>query len=267
MWGGSIPTDSASLARHLADLSTTHAVASISRRIAAIAKAHAVAGHDNPCGSELVSATMRGIRRRLGTAQQQARPLLRDDLFAILDRLGNRPKDMRDRAMLLIGFATAMRRSELVALNVEDVETTSRGLMVTVRRSKTDQEGRGRQIAVPPGRTRHCPVAAFKEWVAFAQLENGPIFRGVDRHGKIHLRGVSGEAVSHVIKARLSDAGYDPAGFSGHSLRAGFVTAAALAGAPSHKIRETTGHRSDASMTRYLRHVDLFHDPAIARVL
>lgn len=266
-WGGSIPTDPATVARFIADLSTTHAVASISRMLSALGKAHRSTGDDDPTDAEVVKSTMSGVRRRYGIAQRQARPILRDDLFAMLDRLGDRPKDIRDRAMLLIGFVTAMRRSELVALNVEDVENAPRGLMVTIRRSKTDQEGRGHQIAVPYGRTRHCPVRALSHWLTFAGIDAGPIFLSVNKHGHVLPVRVSGEAVSHVIKSRLTSAGYDPVPFSGHSLRAGFVTAAAMAGAPSHKIRQTTGHRSEASLARYIRQVDLFHDPAIARVL
>lgn len=266
-WGGSIPADPATIANFIADLSVTHKVASINRMLAALGKAHRTGGHTDPTKAELVKATMAGIRRTLGSAQRQAQPVLRDDLFVMLDRLGDRSKDMRDRALLLLGFATAMRRSELVALDVEDIEITAQGMMVTVRRSKTDQEGRGRQIAVPPGRTRHCAIRALADWLAFAKIESGAIFRSVDKHGNILPHRVTGEAVNHVIKARLSAAGYDAARFSGHSLRAGFVTVAAMAGAPSHKIREATGHRSEASLTRYIRQVELFNDPAIARVL
>lgn len=210
---------------------------------------------------------MRGARRSVGVKQRQAQPLLRDDLFAILDQLGDRPKDVRDRAMLLLGFATAMRRSELAALNVEDIEFTARGALVTIRHSKTDQESRGRAIAVPFGRTRHCPVAALKDWLVFAGISTGPIFVTVNKHGHILGRRVSGEAISNVIKNRVNAAGYDPALFSGHSLRAGFVTAAAMAGASTYKIRETTGHRSEAGLAPYLRTVDLFEDTAVARLL
>lgn len=266
-WGGSVPTDAATVSRYVAELSNTHSAASISRMLSALGKAHRVAGHDDPTKAEIVKATVAGVRRTYGTAQRQARPLLRDDLFAMLDSMGKRPKDIRDRAMLLLGFATAMRRSELVALNVGDVDIIAQGLLVTVRRSKTDQEGRGRHIAVPLGKTRHCPIDALHNWLTYASIKSGAIFRGIDKHGNILDRRVSGEAVSHVIKARLSDAGYDPARFSGHSLRAGFVTAAAMTGAPSHKIRETTGHRSEASLARYIRIVDLFDNPAIASVL
>ncbi|ODT68034.1 MAG: integrase [Pelagibacterium sp. SCN 63-23] len=266
-WGGSIPANANAVAEFVAEKSATYAVASISRMLSALSKAHRSAGYADPTKEEIVRATMAGVRRTHGSAQRQARPILREELFAMLDQLGNRPKDIRDRAILLLGFSTALRRAELAALDVEDVEVSARGLTVTVRRSKTDQEGHGRVIAVPLGRTRHCPVKALAEWTTFAQLQSGPIFRGVDKHGHILDHSISGEAVSLVIKTRMQAAGYDPSGFSGHSLRCGFVTAAALAGAASHKIRETTGHKSEASMARYLRQVDIFNDPAIARIL
>ncbi|ESX80227.1 integrase [Mesorhizobium sp. LSHC420B00] len=266
-WGGMIPASPEMVATYLAHLTIAHKSATIQRRVASISKAHQAAGANNPTKTEIVRATMRGIRRTLGTAQRQAQALLRDDLFAVLDRLGDRPKDARDRAMLIFGFSTAMRRSELVALDVGDVEFTTRGALVTLRRSKTDQEAAGRKIAVPFGRTRHCPVAALIHWLEIAAITAGPIFLAMNKHGHI-LRGrISGEVVSNVIKTRLENAGYDPADFSGHSLRSGFATAAVMAGASTYKVRQTTGHRSEASLARYIRDVDLFDDAASGRLL
>lgn len=266
-WGGSLPSKPQQIAEYLASLADTHKPSTIGRRLASLSKAHASSTETNPCKHELVRATMKGIRRRLGLNQRQARPLLRDDLFAILDRMTERPKDIRDRALLLLGFATAMRRSELVALEVEDIERVERGLLVNVRRSKTDQEGRGRKIAVPFGRTRHCPVKALDDWLTFSQVSSGYIFRGMNRHGQMLPDGITSEAVSLILKSRLNDAGYETTSFSGHSLRAGFATSAAGANAPTHKIRQTTGHRSEATLARYVRSVDLFDDPAAARLI
>lgn len=262
-----IPSTPEAVAEYLAEMAGVYAVATIQRRLATISKAHRTLGVDDPGKSELVKSTMRGIRRTYGLAQRQAAALLRDDLFAVLDRLGTRPKDLRDRAMLLLGFATAMRRSELAALDVGDVEFATKGMLITLRRSKTDQEAQGRKIAVPFGRTQHCPVAAVKEWVDFAGITTGAIFPTVDKHGHIARCRISGEAVSHVLKSRLADAGYDPSPFSGHSLRAGFATSAAQAGASTYKIRQTTGHRSEGSLSRYVRDTDLFCDAALARIL
>jgi integrase len=244
-----------------------YALATIQRRLITVSKAHRAAGADDPVKTELVASTMRGIRRAMGAGQRQAKALLRDDLFAMLDQLGGGSKEIRDKAMLLLGFSTAMRRSELVALNVEDIEFVPKGFMVTIRKSKTDQEKRGRSIAVPYGRSRYCPVTSLKAWLEHADVNNGPIFRAVDKGGKIAAERVSGEAVSHVIKKWIAAAGYDPANFSGHSLRAGFATSAAQAGASSHKIRQVTGHKSDAMLSRYIRDTELFEDNAAAWIL
>ncbi|CCV03308.1 Integrase family protein [Mesorhizobium metallidurans STM 2683] len=265
--GRRLPATPATIAEYLAEGAATYAVATLQRRLASISKAHRAIGADDPTKSELVCAALRGVRRTLGVKQRQAKALLRNDLFAVLDRLGDRTKDVRDRALLLLGWACAMRRSELVALDVSDVEFTSQGMLVTVRRSKTDQEGAGREIAVPFGRTRHCPIAALKRWLEIAAITAGPIFRGMDKHGHILPERLSGEAVTDVVKLRVSEAGYDPSGFSAHSMRSGFATSAAMAGATSYRIRLVTGHRSEAGLAPYLRTVDLFDDSAAARVL
>lgn len=266
--GRTIPASPADVATFLAEMAGHFAVATIERRLSTLAKAHRSSGHGNPCEDELVRSTMRGIRRSFGTKQRQAVAILRDDLFAMLDKLGDqRPKDIRDRALLLSGFATAMRRSELASLDIEDIEFTAKGMMVTLRRSKTDQEAQGRKIAVPFGRTRHCPVTALKAWLTVLDNSSGPIFVRIDRHGHIQDQRVSGEAVSLVVKTRIAKAGYDPKSFSGHSLRAGFATSAAEAGASTFKIRQTTGHRTETSLSRYFRDVDLFVDAAISRLL
>ncbi len=266
--GRTIPASPADVATYLAEMADHFAVATIGRRLASLAKAHRSSGHGNPCEAELVRSTMRGIRRSFGTKQRQAAAILRDDLFAMLDRLGDqRLKDIRDRALLLIGFATAMRRSELASLDIEDIEFTAKGMMVTLRRSKTDQEGQGRRIAVPFGRTRHCPVTALKAWLTILDRSSGPIFVRINKHGQKLDRRISGEAVSRVVKTRIAEAGYDPKSFSGHSLRAGFATSAAEAGASTFKIRQTTGHRTETSLSRYIRDVDLFADAAISLLL
>jgi len=265
--GRRLPATPETVAAYLAEGAQTYAVATLQRRLASISKAHRAINADDPTKSELVRATLRGVRRTLGVKQRQAQALLRDDLFAVLDRLGERAKDVRDRAILLLGWACALRRSELVALDVEDVAFSSQGALVNIKRSKTDQEGAGREIAVPYGRTRNCPIAALKRWLEVAGIKSGPIFLSMDKHGNIIPERISGEAASDVVKLRVGAAGYDPSVFSAHSLRSGFATSAAMAGATSYKIRQVTGHRSEVGLAPYLRTVDLFDDSAAARVL
>ncbi len=210
---------------------------------------------------------MSGIRRTKGMAQREARALQRDDLFTVLGVMGDRTIDLRDKALLLVGFAGAFRRSELVGFDCSDVEHVGRGIVLHLRRSKTDQTGQGRKIAIPHGRTRWCPVRHLADWIAHAEIEQGPIFRSIDRHGYISPDRLSGDAVSSIVKRRVEAAGFDPATFSGHSLRAGLATSAAMAGASSWKIRQQTGHRSDAMLARYIRDGDMFTDNAAGAVL
>lgn len=265
--GRSIPCPPESVAAYLAEMASSHAVASIQRRLAALAKAHRAAGFLDPTKAEIVKATLRGIRRTLGMAQREAVALQRDDLFAALAAMGNRTIDIRDKTLLLIGFAGAFRRSELVGLDCADVEHVRQGIVIHLRWSKTDQMGHGRKIAIPFGRTRWCPVRHLTDWLTHARIDGGPIFRPINRHGHIAPARLSGEAVSNIVKRRIGAAGFDPAALSGHSLRAGLATSAAMAGASMWKIRQQTGHASDAMLTRYIRDGDMFTDNAAGVVL
>jgi len=190
-----------------------------------------------------------------------------EDLWAILDKTGDSIRDQRDRALLLIGFAGGLRRSELVGLNLADLEFVREGLIITLRRSKTDQEGRGRRIGIPHARGRWCPVREMQAWIEVAEIEEGPLFRSLRKGGAISTDRLSGEAVSALIKRHVRVIGLEPAKFSGHSLRAGFVTSAARAGIATHLIRAQTGHASDATMSRYIREGSLFRGNAAGQLL
>jgi integrase len=266
-WGGSIPASAELVASYLASRADTLAVATLVRHVASISKAHEARGLTNPTRSELVRATMRGIKRARGCAQREAKPLLRDDLLIVLDGMGDGPKDIRDRALLLIGFAGGLRRSELVGLDVGDIEHVRQGIVLTLRRSKIDQDGQGHKIGIPLGRTRWCPVAALDAWMVASEIVEGAIFRPVDRHGHIQNARLSGEAVSLVVRHRVAAAGLDASRYSGHSLRAGLATSAAQAGVPTWKIRTQTRHASEAMLARYIREGQLFTDNAVGALL
>jgi integrase len=266
-WGGSIPATVETVAAYLAARADALAIATLVRHVASISKAHEARGLLNPTRSELVRATLRGIKRTRGCAQRQAKALLRDDLLLVLDAIGDGPKDARDRALLLIGFAGALRRSELVGLDVGDIELVRQGIILHLRRSKTDQEGEGRKIGIPFGRTRWCPVAALDLWLRASRIIEGAVFRPVDRHGRMQDARLSGEAVSLVVRGRVAAAGLEPVRYSGHSLRAGFATSAAQAGVPTWRIREQTRHASDAMLARYIREGELFTENAAGALL
>lgn len=266
-WGGTVPTTDVMVAEYLAAHVGNLSIATLSRRIASLSKAHAAKGLPSPTKAELVKSAMRGIKRAQAAPQQVAQPLLVEDLLRIVPMLGDSVKDVRDRALLLLGFAGGFRRSELVAINCTDLEWVRRGLVVHLRRSKTDQEGHGRKIGIPYARGRWCPVESLRAWLELAGIEDGPIFRPVTRHEQIPDDRLSAEAVACVVKARVKVIGLDPDQFSGHSLRAGLATSAAQAGVATWKIRQQTGHTSDAMLSRYIRDGELFTDNAAGRLL
>jgi integrase len=235
----------------------------LSRRLAAISQMHQQSGFAAPTQDWAVRQFLRGLRRETGVAPTRKRPLLVPALKQILSELPDSLLGKRDRALLLLGFAGAFRRSELVALDAEDVETTPKGLVVTVRRSKTDQEGQGRKVGIPTGaEERTCPVKAVAGWRMSARIESGPLFRSVNRHGHLSGQRLSPEAVAIVVKRRVGRLGCDPAEFAGHSLRAGLATAAAAAGKSERAIMNQTGHRSLATVRRYIRDGELFRENA-----
>lgn len=266
-WGGQLPATADTVAMYLASHADTLAPASLARRAATLSKVHAANGWDNPCRAEVVRATLRGIRRVKGTAQDQAKPLMREDLFLVLDALSDDIRARRDRALLLIGWGGGFRSSELTGLAMADVEEAREGIILHLRRSKTDQTGEGRKVGIPLGRTRHCPVAALTAWLNAIQGTDGRIFRPVDRHGNLRGDSLRADAVSTILRDRLVGAGIDPNGYSGHSLRAGLATSAIKAGVPTYKVRARTGHATDAMLGRYVRDAGLFEGNAAGALL
>lgn len=266
-WGGEIPATDVMIANYLAAHAGLLSVATLSRRVASISKAHTSRGLQSPTVSDLIKTTLRGIKRTHGKPQRISAPLLVEDLMRIMGLLGDGARDARDRALLLIGFAGGFRRSELVALDVEDIRHVRQGMILTIRRSKTDQAGTGREIGIPLARGRFCPVKSLEAWLQLAGIEDGPIFRSVDKHGRISEGRLSPEAVAGVVKARVAEIGLDPTDYSGHSLRAGLATSAAMAGVSSLDIRKQTGHASDAMLARYVRSGELFTNNAVGVLL
>lgn len=263
-----LPAEPSTVALYLTDMAATAKVATLTRRLSSISQAHRTAGHESPTGAQLVRTTMAGIRRTLGTAQTAKAPILTADLRAFTAGLApDRVIDVRDRALLLLGFAGAFRRSELVALDIDDVLDGPDGLTVTIRRSKTDQAGAGRKVGIPYGSNPDtCPVRALRAWLAAAEITAGPVFRAVDRHGNVAGARLSGEAVALVVKRHAGRLGLPIGAYAGHSLRAGLATAAAQAGASERSIMNQTGHRSLPVVRRYIRDGSLFRDNAAAVV-
>ena len=216
--------------------------------------------------TETVRVVMKGIRRTIGTAPDKKTPATHDILGQMLDACPDTLIGKRDRALLAFGFAGAFRRAELVALEVTDLVEVADGLRVVIRHSKTDQEGQGAEIAIPRG-YRPRPVEAVQTWLAAAEISVGPVFRSVARGDRVGTEALSPYAASLVIKQRIAAVGLDPATYSGHSLRSGFLTSAAEAGASLFKLTEVSRHKSLDTLRGYVRRVDLFKEHAGAAFL
>ncbi|MBA2442864.1 MAG: tyrosine-type recombinase/integrase [Actinomycetota bacterium] len=242
--------------------------ATIQRRLAAIAQLHQEAGFDDPTKTKTVRNTFRGIVREIGSFQEGKAPLLPPTLRRVLRAFeGERsPAATRDRALLLVGLAGGYRVSELASLRTENVEMVDEGAIVLLRSSKTDQAAGGLYKGIPYGdHPETCPVSHLRAWLELLPTppKDDPVFRSIDRHGNIGNRPMAPDSVSRVVKKRAQMAGLDPSRYSGHSLRAGLVTAASEGGAHDKDIMRQTAHRSLSTLHRYRRTVGLFkNNPA-----
>ncbi|BBE74936.1 site-specific integrase [Oharaeibacter diazotrophicus] len=253
-------------------------VSSISQCVAALRWAHKRAGLPDPTTDETLRATMKGIRRTLGAAPERKAPATAERLKVMVAGVDRTTlKGKRDAALLLLGFGGAFRRSELVALQVEDLAEDDDGLRVTIRGSKTDQDRIGQTIGVIRGTGATCPVRAVRTWIDAAGLTTGPVFRAVGKGGRLVPPrpsraarvpvGLSGVAVAAIVKHYAEWAGLDPEVFAAHSLRAGFLTSAAAKGATVFKMMDVSRHKSVDMLAVYVRDAETFKDHAGAGLL
>ncbi len=285
---GYLPAAPETVAVYLAEHAETLKVATLIRRCSAISAVHQAAGHPSPTASPLVRTTLAGIRRVHGISPAAKDPLVAHQVRRLLDALPTEAAKAllaaRDRALLVLGFYGALRRSELVALDTTDVEVNDQGLVVTLRRSKTDQDAAGRRIAMlHTGAADSCPAEVYLAWLAaldaalpplldqdggdrWTVLEDGrphlPVFRPVNRHGSPAPARLTDKAVARVVQRTALRAGLGELDLAGHSLRAGFATSAAAAGKSERAIMKQTGHKSLPMVRRYIREGSLFRDNA-----
>ena len=260
----SAPTTPAAVAVYLASLAERGRKAStIERALAGIAWAQRTRGFEWSKGHPAITTVMTGIRRRHGTAPQQKAPVIDEVLAAFVATLDDELVGLRDRALLTLGWFGAFRRSELVALTVADVAHVREGLVVSVRRSKGDQEGRGAEKGIPYASTPGmCAVRALAAWLAATGIADGPLFRPIDQHGHVGAAALSDRSVALIVQRAAQRAGIDPKSVGGHSLRAGFATTAAKKGKSLDAIMRQTLHRSEKVARGYIRHAKLFDDNA-----
>lgn len=248
-----VPASGEVVALYLAHLASNgRKSTTIARALVAITDAHRERGALSPRTDPLVAKVLRGIRRGERYAAPRA-PIGPDELRVLLAVWDETLLGLRNRAVLALGFASGLRRSELAALDVADLAPTSRGLVVTVRRGKADQEGAGRRLEVIHGGDELCPVVAVTRWLERSGIAEGPLFRSVSRGGQLGRHAPNPRLVDRIVKAACVRAGLDPARFGAHSLRAGCATTAAARGQSTHDIARLLGHHTLAQAARYIR--------------
>jgi integrase len=253
-----LPAEPAHVGAYIASLATTHAMATIDLRLAAIAQMHRLAGHEWNSKHSAITQTLRAVRREHGKPQKQAAAIDTALVAELVASCDDSAIGVRDRAMLLLGFAGAMRRSEVVGLQIPDVKVTKAGIRLTIGRAKTDQEGRGAVIGIPHGQHEDtCPVRALARWMAMLGLREGPLFRRLSKGGNlVGYAAMQPQNVALVLQRRAELAGIEIA-LSPHGLRSGFITVAYRQGVRDDDIMKHTRHRDIGSMRRYIRRVDV----------
>ncbi|MGY2052275.1 site-specific integrase [Methylobacterium sp. JK268] len=248
----------------MAEAEAGRAVSTIRRRLAAIRYARKLVRAPDPTEDEVVRATMKGIRRKVGAAPARNAAATVDVVAALLMHTPQTLTGKRDRALLAHGFAGAFRRSELVALDVEDLQEDPEGPRVTVHRSKTDQEGMGFEKVIPHVRFVR-PVALVREWLNEGGITSGPVFRPVSRSGRVRMTmrdanpaRLPTQSVAAILTQYAAAAGLDTSSFGAHSLRAGFITTAAERRADMARIMEQSGHKDPRVVVGYIRRANLF---------
>jgi site-specific recombinase XerD len=252
----SLPASSETVALYVTDQAVKLHRGTLRRRLTSVSRMHQGAGHPSPTLTQLVRDTMRGVERSHSPVSHRKAPLLTHDVRALVDTLDDeRLVDVRDRALLLICFAGALRRSETAALDVEDIADASEGLMVRTRRSITDREGEGTVLLLPHGSDpATCPVRAYRAWLNRSGIAEGAVFRRFHKNGRrMFPDRISGRAVAAVVKRTAEAAGYDPDHYAGHSLRRGFVVTAMTAGAAEHAAMLHSRHQSVAIFRQSFR--------------
>ena len=254
-----MPTEPKILSLYLTHLSATSKYSTLKRRIASIGVLHKMRGHYLDTKHPIIIENLMGIKRKNGVNQKGKKPLLINDLKLLINVIHqyqkNTDKLLRDKALLLIGFAGGFRRSELVQIEYEDLDFVSEGLKIFIKRSKTDQSGEGSTKGIPYfDNQNYCPVIALKEWLKHSNIKIGKIFN------------VSDKTVALIIKKYSNLAGLDSNKYSGHSLRSGFATSAAEAGAEERSIMAMTGHKSTEMVRRYIKEANLFKNNALNKI-
>lgn len=258
-----LPAEPATVHRYLASVSDDLAVSTIRRRLTSIAVVHKAAGYPDPTKDEHIIRTWRGIRREHGVAPRKVRAIRAAVLRQLVEPLTDWPADVRDRAILTIGMAGALRRSEIVAIDVEHMTVDEDGLRMRIPRSKRDQEGEGALVGMTNGtRWETCPATSWETWLEVSEIRSGPAFRAIDRHGNLSPRRLTDRQIARIVQRRAEAVGLPAEEFAGHSLRAGFATEAVARGRSELVVMRHGRWRSGQAMRGYVQEGGLWKDNA-----
>ena len=267
-----LPTDPKIVSLYLTFLSSKNVkVSTIKRRLVSIGVIHKMKGYYLDTKHPAIIENLMGIKRRKGVKQKAKKPLLINDLKQIIDVI-NKQKDpdikkLRNKALLLIGFSGGFRRNELVSIDLDDVEFVFEGLKIKLKKSKTDQFSEGFTKGIPHfENSLYCPVNNLKKWLNISKIKKGPIFTKFSKGSKITNIRLSDQSVALIIKEYLIKSGINSENYSGHSLRSGFATSAAEAGAEERSIMSMTGHKSTDMVRRYIKEANLFKNNALNKI-
>jgi site-specific recombinase XerD len=254
-----LPADPKIVSFYITHLSLNSKVSTLKRRLASISVIHKLKGHYIDIKHPLIIENLMGIQRKKGVFQKSKNPILVNELRQIINIIEknstNELKKNRDKALILIGFSGGFRRSELVNIDLDDIEFTKEGVKIFIKRSKTDQSGEGMIKAIPYFKEKSfCPVIFLKQWIEISKIQKGLIFD------------ISDKMVALLIKRYLSKAGFDSKKYSGHSLRSGFATVAADSGADEKSIMNMTGHKTTQMVRRYIKESNLFKNNPLNKI-
>ncbi|MBF0357804.1 MAG: tyrosine-type recombinase/integrase [Magnetococcales bacterium] len=217
-WGGVVPASSKTVASYLVAHANSHKYATLARWKVSIGKSHTAKGLPDPTKTELVHAVLKGIKQKHGQDQRQVAPLTKEKIISMVSNMGDRLKDKRDKALILVGFAGGLRRSDLISLKREDLSEKEDGWEIILSKS---------QVGIPKASGQVCAAKALKEWLEVSEITEGAVFQGINRHGKRSGKPLTGHGVALIVKERVQSIGLDPAHYSGFSLRAGLISSSA----------------------------------------
>ena len=267
-----LPSDPKIVSLYLTYLSTKdNKMSTLKRRLVSIGVIHKLKGFYLDTKHPSIIENIMGIKRRKGSIQKGKKPILINNLKALInvidEKINNEIKRLRDRTIILIGFSGGFRRNEIVSLNYDDLDFVQEGVKIDIKRSKTDQFGEGSVKALPYfDNSKYCPVVSLKKWISVSEINSGSLFRRFLKGSKLSEKRLTDQTVALLIKEYLQLTGIDSRNYSGHSLRSGFATSAAEAGAEERSIMAMTGHKSTEMVRRYIKEANLFKNNALNKI-